>query len=313
MLDVGRSVAIAVLGHRLRLTDEDVDLLAELLAVDGADASALSVVDITDTDPLPTHGFVASRSLAAARKVAAADTRPAVPPVSAGPEDDVDRVELWAAAAHSEVRGVWRAWRCAVDAAPWPKPKRVHVVECDAGADLPRIAAAVQGELSRAGDVDPQVEVYPLRAPLPSYQRLARGYGSLLWTREPDPGIRVAETGEPPDLVGRPLLDPPESGRVLRYLWRGEPVLRTPARAPDLLDPARSSTVPVDLRTDGYLVWSDAAAYYLRRYHRAPDPQLLHHIRRRAFQPPDVDGAAVHRALAALREPSLNAPAWIEV
>src|SRR5262245_41123325 len=41
VLDVGRTVAHAVLGHRLRLTDEDVDLLAELLAVDGADASAL--------------------------------------------------------------------------------------------------------------------------------------------------------------------------------------------------------------------------------------------------------------------------------
>src|SRR4051794_39728824 len=57
VLDVGRAVAYAALAQRLRLTDQDLDLLTELLAADGADSSALSLVDVTDIDPMPVFGF----------------------------------------------------------------------------------------------------------------------------------------------------------------------------------------------------------------------------------------------------------------
>src|SRR5262249_12672004 len=65
--------------------------------------------------------------------------------------------------------------------------------------------------------------------------------------------------------------------------------------------PEHGQTVPNTFRTDGRWIWSDAAAYYLHRYGLAPDPGLLAYIREREYVMPTVDGAAQHRAGAALR------------
>jgi hypothetical protein len=86
----------------------------------------------------------------------------------------------------------------------------------------------------------------------------------------------------------------------VRYLSAGEPLLVTPTLDPDVVEPGLGRMVPVSFRTDGFWIWSDAATYYLRRHGLAPDPELLAHIRAADYAPPEVDGAALHRAGAAM-------------
>jgi hypothetical protein len=316
-LDVGRAVTYAVLSHHLAVGDPDVDLLAELLAAGGADNSVLSIVDTGNIDPMPRYGFAPTRARADADVCMAADSIPGQLLPQAYPEDDVDRAALTSVDRHPELRAVWRAWRYPGDGSPWPLPRRVYVVETDIGADLVAVTAAVQTYIATAGDPFPQVEVYPMAADLPSYQRLARLYGALLWAREPDPGIRVAVVFDTVDEDGpgfvpdHPLVTAGEMGRLLAFLRDGEPLPVTAAHTNDVVDPRRRSEVPMNLRTDGHWIWSDAAAYYLERYRLAPDAQFLAHGRARAYRRRAVDGAAMYRAMAALQQPSGQRQTWL--
>lgn len=299
--DVGRALAYAVLGHHLRISAGDRDLLSELV---GADLSEATVVD---TDPLPGYAFAADPRQVSL--TASADSPPPVPGTG-GPEDALDWAAVWAVGRQRQVRALWRAWRCDAQAR-----QRVHVLETDAGAPVADIAAAVQRDLTSRAQPSPQVEVYPVRQStrsLPSYQRLARSYGALLWAREPAHAVHLAKTydGEP----DWPTLSGAEVFRLLGYLRGGERVLLTPARSHDVLNPTAPARVPMNHRTDGTWVWSEAVIHYLERYRTAPDPALLAHVRGRGFRRPEVDGAALHRVLAALRAPEWigSAPAWIE-
>ncbi|HWS34877.1 MAG TPA: hypothetical protein VN408_19330, partial [Actinoplanes sp.] len=205
------------------------------------------------------------------------------------------------------VDGVWRAWRRpAVTAGD---AHRVYLVETGPDQDLPAIAARMQEALTAAGETPPRVEVYPRGAALPPYQRQVRAAGTLLWSRTPDPGVRVARIYDLVDERGPHLaddhtvLDTDEAARVLRYLNGGEPLLLGMLPLPDVRRDDRPETVPSGFATDGAWVWSDATAYYLDTYRLAPDEELLEHIRAAGYRVPAVDGAGLHRALAALRTP----------
>jgi hypothetical protein len=312
---VARTIAHAAIAQRLRLTEPDLDLLVELLAADGTDTSALEMLDITDLDPLPHFGFAPTRWLAKSGRIPAADTRTAC--VSGEPKGEADRAVVRAASGHPLVRAVWRAWRFCGHAA-WPPPRRVYVLETDPGADLPAIAAGTQ-EASRrvGGEPHPQIEVYPGAGPsrvigldpayreLPSYQRLARDHGALLWARRPDPGIQRLNMFESHDRLHliTPLptvLDNDEYNELLMYLRRGVPVALTPAMATDVYNPEYPPAVPMNYRTDGFWLWSDANTYYLERYPVRPDPRFIADVRARGYKYSDVDGAALHRARAVL-------------
>ena len=320
LLDIGQSVTYAVLPQHFRLAHPDIDLLAELLASDGADTSALSLVSVADFDPMPPCGFAPTRAGLGCGRCAAADTRPGPLLADAEAEDDIDRAAIGAAEQTPAVRALWRAWRFPGDGAPWPPPRRVYIVEVAFDADLAGTTAETQRRLAAAGEVCPQVEVYPTgldEGELPSYQRLARGNGALLWARDPDPGIRVAELF---DVFGEhgadmtpdhPTVPVDEVVLLLQYLCSGAPLLATTARMDDVLDPSRTGVVSMDLRTDGYWIWSEATVYYLRRYRLAPDPELLAHVRERGYRCVEVDGAAVYRALVVLREPATDEPTWV--
>lgn len=320
LLDIARSVTYAVLSQHFRLANPDIGLLAELRAADAAGSSALSMVSTADFEPMPPCGFAPTRAALGGGRCAAADARPVPLLADAVPEDEVDRAAIAAADETPAVRALWRVWRFPGDGAPWPPPRRVYVVEVGFNGDLSGIAAETQRRLAAAGEVWPQVEVYPTgldEGELPSYQRLARGNGALLWARDPDPGIRVAELL---DVVGEhggglasdhPRVPADELIPLLQYLSRGAPLLATTARMDDVLDPSRTGVISMDLRTDGYWIWSEATVYYLRRYRLAPDPALLAHVRERGYRCGDVDGAAVHRALAVLREPATDEPTWV--
>jgi hypothetical protein len=315
--DAGRAITYSVVSQRIRLTNSDIDLLTELLAAAAIDPSALSMVDVLDSEPMPKYAFVPCRADAdRGSRRGAADERPGAPVVAAGPDDDVDRAVLAGMSPELAIRAVWRAWRFPGDGAPWPPPRRVYVVEADQGSPLAGIAARLQSIAAAAGETHPQVEVYPVHGALPSYQRLARASGGLIWARSPDPGLRLAAVfdpaGEPgPRMAaGYPVIGAPDAARLIAYLNGGQPLLVTTARKNDVLAPALGAVVPMNFRTDGQWIWSDATAYYLEHYRLAPDADLVTHIRHRGFVVPEVDGAAIHRALAALQEPAAHEPAW---
>jgi len=321
-LDVGRAIAFALLLHRTSLSEVDLDLLGELLVEAGADSSMLDLVQVADDDVMPMYGFVADREDAMAAILAGSDLAGSDPD-DGSPEahpgwrstetevvagDDVDAQAVAVAEGSPAVIALWRAWRFPCDGAPWPPPRRVFVAET-AAADLVAVTELLQQALLSAGETDPQVEVYPTGAVLPAYQRLARAYGALLWARRPDPGVRVAALSGPGYLATEamqrphvPHIDDDERDQLLGYLRRGEAMLETEARTDDVMDQQRGAVVPMSFRTDGYFIWTDAATYYLAEYGMGPDPELVAHIQKRGYHCPDVDGAGLYRALAALQE-----------
>jgi hypothetical protein len=293
---VARAVTFAILRQRIPVTEDDLGILAELLAEDGADLAVLDGAAVTDVDPAPPYRFTPG------------------PPEP----DDLDRAATDAADGIAGARGLWRAWRAPDAETPWPPPRRLYLLEVDADADLATLAATVQSTLEGGGGSGLQVEVFGVGAELPIYHRLARAYGTLLWARTPRPEIRIAAVFDEVDASGprfaadHPgLADRDEARRVLDYLGAGQTLLVTTARMDDVVDPSRRARVPMNFRTDGTWIWTDTTAYYLEHHQLQPDPGLLAHIRDRAYLMPDLDGVALHRAMAALQAPAEEEPAWV--
>jgi hypothetical protein len=310
-LDVGRAVTYAVLSQRIRLTDADLDLLAELLAADGMDTSALSMVAVDDADPMPLHSFAASKAgIGSATGTSAADGAPTNVVTSAEPEDDTEAQILAAVAVDPSVRAMWRVWRFPSGGAPWPPPRRIWVVEASAEANLPKTTGRIQTALERYGEFVPQVEVYPIGAEPPSYQQLARACGALIWSRDPDPGIKVAATVTAANRLLRPRLSDEERFHVDAYLRSGVVVRMIATRADDLVTSDRSGAVPMSLITDGSWIWSEATTYYLEVYGIAPDRGLLAHIRARRYAPSMIDGASLHRIMVFAHDPAIDNQIW---
>jgi hypothetical protein len=170
------------------------------------------------------------------------------------------------------------------------------------------LTAHLQRALVLAGETVPQVETFTDPDNLGPYQRTALGRSALLWTARPTPPIRVAELFDPVEEVGgpgfavtRPRLDNREYDDVLAYLEAASPILTTTALMDDVVDDRQHGVVPMNVRTDGQWIWTDATSYYLRHYGLAPDPELLHHIRTSRYEVPLIDAVAVHRAMAALQ------------
>jgi hypothetical protein len=297
-----RAVTAAVAFGHTTLTRDDLDLLTEVVDAVGQDAPSLSTVDIREEDAVIRYVFMARR-----------------PDDDSGTArdqgDDVDRAMLGVLTADSPIRAAWRTWRLVSDGGSWPPPKRVYVVEIDADVEPAPVTAYLQAVAAAAGEPEPQVEVYPVHAVLPSYQHLARAYGALLWCREQTLAPRLAEFVVGPGADGAPTLaelamvETGHARRLAGYLRGGEPVLYTTARMRDAVTPERGLVVPMNFRTDGRWIWSDAVTYYLENYGLAPDPGLVAHIERSNFAVPVVDGAAVHRALTVLTAPATTEPA----
>jgi hypothetical protein len=182
LAEVARAVGYAAVAHRLLLREADLVLLGELMRAAGDDTMALSMVELADLDPTPMWTFSADppRQPGAERRPGARaacldDTSP----------DRYDRAVLDAAATMPRIRALWRVWRSPTGGAAWPEPRRVYLVETGQLASLVQVTATVQRALVEVGEVDPQVEAYPVRCTLHSYQYLARQAGALLWTSNP--------------------------------------------------------------------------------------------------------------------------------
>ncbi|OLR93335.1 hypothetical protein [Actinokineospora bangkokensis] len=243
-------------------------------------------------------------ALAAATPAAAA-----VPDFAAGAAEHsaADRAVV-ALAAELPITACWRVLRGGTDA--------VHLVQADEAADLPAVTAAVQAALEAAGEAAPRAEVFGPTTALPAYHEAALLAATLLWSAEPAVGVRIARTfdGATPD--GGPffaatrelVVDVDERQRLLDFLGGGEVVAPLPGTLRDLIAPV-SGAVPVDLRSDGEWVWSDAARYYLDRHMVAPDPELARHAAERPG-PARLSHLDRHRVRAALAPAAEGGPLW---
>jgi len=305
--EAARAVTFVVTTQHIPLVEADVALLDEVLRAEGHDASALSQVQIAEYDPTPPFQFGPT----------APGVEPPVRPDDA-PLDEIDQQAIDAVSEEEDVHGMWRAWRYPADASPWPPPRRIYLVEADEDADVVELTATLQERLAEAGETDPQVEVYPVDAELPTYQRLAKAYGSLIWAATPSPQIRMATVFDAVDPQTGPrfaddhvrLDDEVEAGKVTAYLYAGEPLLVTTAQMDDVVDVSRHHCVPMNFRTDGTWIWTDTTTYYLEKHKLQPDPDLLEHIRSVRYQMPVLDGVAIHRAMAVLQAPAEEEPVW---
>jgi hypothetical protein len=213
--------------------------------------------------------------------------------------------------------GCWRAWRFPGGDAPSATAKPVFVIEVESDVGIAGVTARMQQRLAAAGEASPQVEVYPRDFEPPAYQWLARDWGELIWAAAEDPAMQVAsifDEVDPQDgprfSPGHPRLDAGEAVKVARYLREAEPVLVTSALMDDVVDTSRQYCVPLNFRTDGMWIWTEASAYYAQEHLLEPDPGLLTHIRSNHHTVPDVDGVAVHRALEVLQQPPEAEPVW---
>jgi hypothetical protein len=281
----------AALEHEVPLFDLEIDILADALATHEDAEDLLAQLETTETGAALGCTFAA-----------APDDRPD----SRQPDEAV----VAAIAGQAGAVGLWRSFRVPAGHPLMPRTVPVYVVETNEQADLIGVATALQDALEAAGLDDAQVEVYPTGFELPSYQRLARANGELLWSRSPDPGVRIAvlfdevhPTDGPRFHPNHPRADAQESPKLLGYLKDGEPLLMTTGRLDDVVDRDRGRVVPMSFRTDGAWVWSEATAYYLEAHGLQPDPALVKHIRAMGHVRPAVDGVDMHRAMATLRAP----------
>jgi hypothetical protein len=324
--EVAEAIGYAAVSGRLTLSASDLALLNGTLKEAGLDivelagmtgSAGVSRAGIED-DPMSRYGMAPlAPSLLAGY--------PGEPPycldltADGHHPDSIDAVDAAAMAAVAEVPcaavpavGLWRTWRYPARRTPWPTPKRLYLVQLDTTDEtrLPVCAEAIQQALRAADEPHPQVEVFADAARLPAYQRAALAFGALLWTARPARPVRIARLydttdrdGEPGFAPDHPLLAGQERDAVLGYLAAGTPLLASTAVLDDVTR-AHPGPVPVTFRTDGAWVWTDAVGYYLAQHGLCPDPDLLGHIRERAYSPLPVGRIGVHRALSALCRPA---------
>ena len=191
--ELARAIGHTALAQTLALRPEDPALLGQIVAENGGDAGAFAMLETSEFEPALMHAFAPTRDVTdaalAGTEQLAARVGTAQP---ADPEDRVDQAAIESVAAEPGGVALWRSWRFPVDRSPWPAPRRVYVLETTDAADVVALTGSFQDALVAAGERDPQVEVYPIGADLPNYQRMARAYGAIVWTRTPTPDVRLA-------------------------------------------------------------------------------------------------------------------------
>lgn len=300
--------------RRLTLPAQDVELLRWILETAGLDVAALDRIDTTDSpiDAPAEYVFApASPEVMTRRGAEFGPCLDLTPSPDADLVETPDRVGIAAATGIPGAVALWRAWRSRADGSPWPAPRRVFLLAVDDSGEPWQAAAALQDRLAAAGEQSPQVEAFRLDQPLPTYQKAARATSALLWTatrHEPmrlAPVYDMAPDGTPTLAPDRPRLTDPDRAAVADLLAAGKLVLSTTARLDDLLRPEGRGRVPINFRTDGVWVWSDAIGYYVREHGIAPAAEFLDHLRSGRTQNPDA--VALFRATAALTRPDPTA------
>ncbi|MFE5566559.1 hypothetical protein ACFQ68_16355 [Amycolatopsis japonica] len=313
---VARLLVFAGRQTALPLTEDDLDVLSELLESEGGDSSSLASMELTSEDTLPPWQFSAEWPEPDDGEQDEDGTNATL--ISALAEQDL----IAAATSEPNLRGLWSAVRTPVDDAPYPPPRVVYVAEVDdeheEAVEPAELAGRFQASLIAAGERNPQVEVIPLDSGNLHYQRAVQQNGKLLWSADNVAEIKVArifdsahpETG-PAFAPDRPKIeDEDERERICEYLESATLLLVTAARMDDVVEPERGATVPTNFYTDGVWVWTDTVTYYLREYHLSPDPDLVAYINDVDGPPPLPDTLSIGRVMKALTPTEDNQPAW---
>lgn len=139
-----------------------------------------------------------------------------------------------------------------------------------------------------------------VRPALPPYRM--DGSVSLRWIGLPQlaPG---PDGSRLPVVPGDRPLDLFERGEVAGYLSTAPVVVATVGLGPDPLDAAEPEIVPLNIRTDGRFVWSEALAYFASRYGIPPRPPLAAGMREWGYLWPEADEETLRHA-ARLAHPS---------
>ncbi|MFC9251870.1 hypothetical protein [Amycolatopsis thailandensis] len=314
--EVARLLVFAGRRTVLPLTEDNLDVLTELLESEGADVSSLALVELAADNASLLWRFSAERDEPAEGEQDD-ETGHAIL-ISALAEQDL----LAAVAEEPGLRGLWSAVRTPVDGAPYPPARVVYVAEVDdehedAGSPA-EITGRLQATLLAAGERDPQLEVVSIHRGKPAYQYAAQTRGKVLWAAEPELEVKVARVFDKVDPEAGPSFAPDrpkieqqeERDRILDYLETGTRLLVTAARLQDVVQPDRGAAVPTNFYTDGKWVWTDSISYYLEQYHLAPDPELLEHIDAVDGPPPRPDTIALGRAMEALTPSEEKQPVW---
>jgi hypothetical protein len=315
-----------MLGLAGQLTDEDLTQARRLLA-DGREAMVAGVIrgaiqpghiELPGRATARLIRLLADAGIADADGLVGVRDEPGLPrfrysavsPGGGGLDDpgdgDAQEQAIIARAPECGVRELYRVWRYPPVALL--QPRRIYLVTADPDADLAGIAGQLQEALSRAGDAAPQVEVCPEGAELGGYHRDVYAGAETLWLDADPSRVRMASLPDRYGFAGEPFLasgheriaDALLRDQMLHYLRSGKAVNAAGGWMGDILDPSRPGAVPGGLRTDGEWVWPDAVAYYLERYHLAPEPGLAGHISARGFQPTEPGAAALRNVRAFL-------------
>jgi hypothetical protein len=298
----------------LSVSATQASLLREVLT-DHPAAGALEDLEVSDEPPMPVHQFsptgpadlpAGSPPLMQTLDLTSA-TRALIRP------DAADSAMIALASGVPGAKGLWRTWR--FDPIGGDPPVRIYLVEVANGPEvadhrLPELAAEAQSALTAFDPVPPQVEVYRSGEEIPPYHQYARMWSALVWAAAPVQEIQLARVFDRADPVTGPAFDPDhptvgdpeERRRILDHLDAGLMLMSTMSTMDDVVSPERFNAVPLNFRTDGRWIWTDAVAYYLAEYHLAPDADLLDHIRS-GPAPAELDSVDVHRALAYLQAP----------
>jgi hypothetical protein len=286
-------LAMAIDSGRLVLTGAETTIVGAFLAGHGADPGLADRASRIEDLPPPRHRF-------------------AIPERT---EDTVDLVDAAVVEAGERVGGlsaIWRASRHTGDGGT----RRVYLAEAKPDADMVELVEEMQYASTEADGDTARVEVFAEgTAPAP-YHDAALASATLVWAMEETP-MRLARAfdGAHPDdgpffHPDHARLDGPDGERVLSYLRSGELVLNSPGAMDDVLDAERVSAVPVGFRSDGRWIWPDAVGYYLKRYHLAPEPELVAHVLSAPEPSAPLDRLTRHRALETLFAPSGVEPVW---
>ncbi len=227
-----------------------------------------------------------------------------------------DAPVLSAAEASDDAVGLWACWSGPAFGSPWPGRVRCYVVEASSGEGALRLDRRMHEDLAADRRADEPGSRFFVIGPDGAFTpdgAVVLEAAELIWARAPAEEIQMASVFAEVDAAGRPIgaegdpLSEQDREAVLSYLLSAEVILRASEPGRDILDEESGAEVPLDLRSDGLWVWSDASAYYLAQHDVRP-PQGLVGRALDAGTATALDSVTYHRVLEALAGPMDTAP-----
>jgi hypothetical protein len=228
-----------------------------------------------------------------------------------------DDAVLSAVEASDDAVGLWACWSGPAFGSPWPSRVRCYVVEASSGEGALRLDRRMHEDLAvgrRVGEPGSRFFVIGPDGAFTPDGAVVLESAELIWARAPAEEIQMAPVFAEVDAEGRPIgaegdpLSEQDREAVLSYLLSAEVILQASEPGRDILDEESGAEVPLDLRSDGLWVWSDASAYYLSQHDVRPPQGLLDRASDAGGTAAAMDSVTYHRVLEALAGPMDTPP-----